>query len=75
MLFTALRMSIIFSHIFFCFFRVSETDKLLLHLQSFSSNSVYYNIPEGIKNGIPLYYMPPNCLNPDISMQLQHNLK
>ena len=30
---------------------------------------------EGIKNGIPLYYMPPNCLNPDLSMQLQYNLK
>ena len=54
---------------------VSETDRLLLYLQSFSSNSVYYNIPEGIKNGVTLYYMPPNCLNPDISMQLQHNLK
>ena len=30
---------------------------------------------EGIKNGIPLYYMPPNCLNPDLSTQLKDNLK
>ena len=30
---------------------------------------------EGIKNDIPLCYMPSNCLNPDLSMQLQDNLK
>ena len=30
---------------------------------------------EGIKNGIQLYYMPPNCLNPDLSTQLHYNLK
>lgn len=35
---------------------LSESDRLLVHLNSFSSNPSYYNIPESLKNGVPLFY-------------------
>ncbi|XP_050400458.2 KICSTOR complex protein SZT2 [Patella vulgata] len=34
---------------------VNQTDKWLAHLQSFSTNSNYYTIPDSIRNGIPLF--------------------
>ena len=37
---------------------------MLVHLQSFSSNPSYYTIPESAKNGVPLFYLPPNSNNP-----------
>ena len=43
---------------------LSETDQLLAHIHSFASNPAFYTVPEGIKSGVPLFYMPPNesCL-------------
>lgn len=35
---------------------LSESDRLLVHLNSFSANPAYYNIPESLKNGMPLFY-------------------
>lgn len=31
-----------------------------MHLHSFSSNLAYYTVPEAIKSGVPLFYLPPN---------------
>ena len=39
---------------------LSETDQLLVHLHSFSSNPAFYTVPEAIKSGVPLFYLPPN---------------
>lgn len=35
---------------------LSESDRLLVHLNSFSANTAYYNIPDSLKNGMPLFY-------------------
>ncbi|ODM96718.1 Protein SZT2 [Orchesella cincta] len=35
---------------------LSESDRLLVHLNSFSSNPAYYNIPETLRKGMPLFY-------------------
>ena len=43
---------------------LQSTDEMLVHLQSFSSNPSYYTIPESAKNGVPLFYLPPNSNNP-----------
>ena len=39
---------------------LSETDQLLAHMHSFCSNPAFYTVPDGIKNGIPLFYLTPN---------------
>ena len=48
----------------FNFLSLQSTDEMLVHLQSFSSNSSFYTIPESTKNGVPLFYLPPNSNNP-----------
>lgn len=50
--------------------QLSESDKLLAHFNSFSSNSVYYNIPESLKNGLPLFYVSSNLSAPTFSRYL-----
>ncbi|XP_063962374.1 KICSTOR complex protein SZT2-like isoform X2 [Lytechinus pictus] len=46
-----------------------ETDLLLVHLQSFAANPIYYSLPEGTKGGMPLFYMPPNSTSPVLAQQ------
>ncbi|XP_038066587.1 KICSTOR complex protein SZT2-like [Patiria miniata] len=48
---------------------LQETDQLLVHLQSFSTNSIYYTVPDGIKKGIPLLYMPPYSETPVLAQK------
>ena len=43
---------------------LQSTDELLVHLQSFDSNSIYYTIPDSSKKGVPLFYLPPNSSVP-----------
>ena len=38
---------------------LSETDQLLAHLHSFSSNPAFYTVPDAVKNGVPLFYLSP----------------
>lgn len=35
---------------------LSESDRLLVHLNSFSSNPAFFNIPESLRKGVPLFY-------------------
>lgn len=49
--------------------RMSETEMMLAHLQSFSSNVTYYKVPDSVKSGVPLFYLPANSPNPQISLQ------
>jgi len=44
--------------------QLSESDKLLVHFNSFSSNPNFYNIPESLKNGLPLFYITSNTSVP-----------
>ncbi|XP_021342251.1 protein SZT2-like isoform X1 [Mizuhopecten yessoensis] len=53
--------------------RLRQDDQLLDHLQTFGSNAVHYKVPDSIKKGIPLFYMPPNSNNPVLNSQ--HNNK
>ncbi|XP_022251312.1 KICSTOR complex protein SZT2-like, partial [Limulus polyphemus] len=43
---------------------LSHTDQLLAHLHSFTHNPVFYTIPDSIKNGVPLFCLPPNASKP-----------
>ncbi len=50
---------------------ITETDVLLMHLQSFTSNPIYFTVPEIVKKGMPLFYLPPNSNTPKVNLQLQ----
>ena len=53
------------------YFSLTQTDQLLVHLQSFSTNAVHYNVPESVKNGVPLFYLPqPISLVPSLNIIL-----
>ena len=53
------------------YFSLSQTDQLLVHLQSFSTNAVHYNVPESVKNGVPLFYLPqPTSIEPSLNIIL-----
>ncbi|KAL4236752.1 KICSTOR complex protein szt2 [Mactra antiquata] len=50
---------------------LSQTDQLLVHLQSFSNNPVHYTLPGSVKEGVPLFYVPlPTSTVPTLSTQL-----
>ncbi|XP_020912267.1 KICSTOR complex protein SZT2 isoform X2 [Exaiptasia diaphana] len=53
---------------------IQSTDELLTHLQSFSSNPSYYTIPDSARNGVPLFYLPPNSSNPVLSLQHERKI-
>ena len=44
--------------------QLSESDKLLVHLNSFCSSSSFYNIPDSLQNGLPLFYISSNTSIP-----------
>ncbi|XP_076462664.1 KICSTOR complex protein SZT2-like isoform X2 [Babylonia areolata] len=50
---------------------IGQTDKLLVHLQSFDSNPANYEVPEYIRSGVPLFVLDP--VNPVINSQLSSN--
>ncbi|XP_059469171.1 KICSTOR complex protein SZT2-like [Neocloeon triangulifer] len=43
---------------------LTHTDQLLVHLHSFGSNSSSYMLPDSIKSGMPLFYLPNNSTPP-----------
>lgn len=53
---------------------LSESDRLLVHLNSFSSNQAYYNIPDSLRNGVPLFYFSPNSTVPQLQSKYSHLL-
>ncbi|CAG7825302.1 unnamed protein product [Allacma fusca] len=36
---------------------LSESDKLLVHFNLLSTNQAFYNIPDSLRNGVPLFYI------------------
>ena len=46
---------------------LSRSDQLLVHLSSFPSNSATYTIPESIRSGMPVFYLPANSSIPVLS--------
>ncbi|XP_014246112.1 KICSTOR complex protein SZT2-like isoform X2 [Cimex lectularius] len=46
---------------------LSHTDILLSHLDSFSENTMAYTIPDSIRNGMPLFYLPSSSSPPELS--------
>ena len=48
--------------------RISSTDHMLEHLQAFSSEPMYYQTPESICKGVPLYTFQQE--GPSVNMQL-----
>ncbi|KAL8610619.1 hypothetical protein ACOMHN_006338 [Nucella lapillus] len=50
---------------------IGQSDKLLVHLQSFESNPANYEVPEYIRSGVPLFVLDP--VNPVINSQLSSN--
>ncbi|XP_052774284.1 KICSTOR complex protein SZT2-like isoform X2 [Mya arenaria] len=50
---------------------LSQTDQLLVHLQSFSTVPHNYTLPASVKEGVPLFYLPlPNSTTPTLNTQL-----
>ena len=39
--------------------QLQQTDTLLVHLHSFTSNPAHYNIPDPIRNGVPMFVIQP----------------
>lgn len=59
------------SHNMVCFgCRTSETDQLLVHLQSFAMSPVCYLVPESVKKGVPLFFLLANSTTPQLNVQL-----
>ena len=52
---------------------MTETDRMLVHLQSFYSNTVFYTVPESVQKGVPLFYLPSNSTVPQINLQHGEN--
>lgn len=46
---------------------LSHTDLLLSHLDSFSESPMAHTVPDSIKNGMPLFYLPSNLTPPELS--------
>lgn len=46
---------------------LSRSDQLLVHLSSFPSNPATYTIPESIRSGMPVFYLPANSSIPVLS--------
>jgi len=44
-----------------------QSDRLMHHLHAFNTDKVYYTLPTSVKDGMPLFYMPPNAHKPVIS--------
>lgn len=67
---------VVFHDLYSCcdLFSLQNTDEMLVHLQSFSSNSSFYTIPESAKNGVPLFYLPPNSTKPVSITELHFQL-
>ncbi|KAF4533502.1 hypothetical protein B566_EDAN000987, partial [Ephemera danica] len=46
---------------------LAHTDQLLVHLHSFTSNVASHSLPESIRSGMPLFYLPVNSNTPTLS--------
>ena len=53
----------------YMFFSMSETDQLLVHLQSLSSNSANFLVPESLKHGVPLFEWNSSKNVPEVNAQ------
>lgn len=45
---------------------LAESDELLVHFYSFATNSDYHNIPDSLRNGVPLFHISTNTSSPVI---------
>ncbi|XP_049806805.1 KICSTOR complex protein SZT2-like [Schistocerca nitens] len=43
------------------------SDQILVHLNTFLSNSTAYVVPESIRSGMPVFYLPPNSCSPSLT--------
>ncbi|KAK7862806.1 hypothetical protein R5R35_004159 [Gryllus longicercus] len=46
---------------------LNQSDQLLVHLNSFHTNPASYTVPEGIRSGMPVFYLPLNSSVPVLS--------
>lgn len=49
---------------------IRKADKLLVHLHSFSTDSAFYTVPDSVRSGVPLFYLPPNQEIPVVCSRL-----
>ena len=59
----------------FYLFSFSDSDKLGIHFHHFAKNEVYRSMPEGIKKGVPLFYLPPNNNTPELHFTNDAHMK
>lgn len=48
---------------------LSESDKLLVHFNSFSTTTAFYNIPDSLRNGVPLFYISSTTSSPALQLR------
>jgi hypothetical protein len=53
---------------------LSHTDLLLPRLDSFSRSSSAYTLPDSIRSGMPLFYLPSNAAPPVLSSRFVYIL-
>lgn len=46
---------------------LTHSDQLLVHLNSFHTNPASYTVPDGIRSGMPVFYLPLNSSVPVLS--------
>jgi hypothetical protein len=51
---------------------LAHTDQLLVHMHSFTSNVAASTLPDSIKSGMPLFYLPANSNTPLLSARYCH---
>lgn len=49
--------------------QLNQTDKLLVHINSFCSNPSNYTLPDTIRNGLPLFTLAPGTGSPVLYTQ------
>lgn len=62
-------------HLIYLLFSFSDSDNLGIHFHHFAKNEVSRTMPEAIKSGVSLFYLPPNCNTPVIMCNNEAHLK
>ena len=51
------------------FYSLINSDGVLIHLLSFSSNPLYYTLSQTLLDGMPLFFLPPNQSKPVLAIE------
>jgi hypothetical protein len=55
--------------------QLNQTDKLLVHLNSFASNPMNFTMPDTVGKGLPLFTMTPGIATPVLYSQVSRDAR